>query len=243
MRRVLIKEIERQKELMKLEEQLTLNPLSAIMTLQKYFTGDNDDKSKTKEPIGKKSSFQDMVELVIDKLEGGYYHPNKHKSKGMGNSGETMMGIDRKHGGTINTSPEGVEFWSVIDKSGASKPDSMGGWKWNYMGGNLESKLKKMVGKIIEKRYNEYSNRYLDPETKKIVDENPGLLFHFLYAVWNGPGWFRRFSEKVNDEVKKGETDPKKLYMVALQSRLKSGNSLIAKSGKKIDDIMGTNMV
>ena len=243
MRRVLIKEIERQKKLMKLEEQLTLNPLNAIMALQKYFTGDKDDKSGTKESIGKKSSIQDMVELVIDKLEGGYYNPNKHKSKGMGDSGETMMGIDRKHGGTINTSPEGVEFWSVIDKSGASKPDSMGGWKWNYKGGNLESKLKKMVGKIIEKRYNEYSNRYLSPETKKIVDDNPALLFNFLYAVWNGPGWFRRFSEKVNDEVKKGETDPKKLYMIALQSRLKSGNSLIAKSGEKIDDIMGTNMV
>lgn len=244
MRRVLIKEIERQKELMKLEEQLTLNPLSAIMTLQKYFTGDDEEeKSQSTEVVGKKGSFQEMVELVIDKLEGGYYNPKKHKSSGMGDSGETMMGIDRKHGGTINTSPEGVEFWSVIDKAGASKPDSMGGWKWNYMGGNLEPKLKGLVGKIIEKRYKDYSNRYLTPETKKIVDDNPGLLFHFLYAVWNGPGWFRRFAEKVNDQVKKGETDPKKLYMTALQSRLKSGNSLIARSGKKIDDIMGTNMV
>lgn len=65
MRRVLIKEIERQKELMKLEEQLTLNPLSAIMTLQKYFTGDNDDKSKTKEPVGKKSSFQEDRKSVV----------------------------------------------------------------------------------------------------------------------------------------------------------------------------------
>lgn len=243
MRRVLIKEIERQKELMKLEEQLSLNPLTAIMALQKYFTGDDENKTQSSEPIGKKSSFQDMVELVIDKLEGGYYHPKKHKSSGMGDSGETMMGIDRKHGGTINTSPEGKEFWSIIDNAGASRPDSMGGWKWNYKGGNLESKLKRIVGKIIEKRYNEYSTRYLTPETKKIVDNNPGLLFHFLYAVWNGPGWFRRFAEKVNDQVKKGETDPKKLYMTALQSRLKSGNTLIARSGEKIDDIMGTNMV
>lgn len=244
MRRVLIKEIERQKKLMKLDEQFSINPLAAMISLQKYFSGDDENKtSATTTPVGKKSSFQEMVDLVIDKLEGGYYHPRKHKSSGMGDSGETMMGIDRKHGGTINTSPEGKEFWKIIDDAGASRPDSLGGWKWNYKGGNLEPKLKGIVGKIIEKKYNDYSSRYLLPETKQIVDDNPGLLFHFLYAVWNGPGWFKKFAEKVNEQVKKGESDPKKLYMTALQSRLKSGNTLIARSGQKIDDIMGTNMV
>jgi hypothetical protein len=161
----------------------------------------------------------------------------------MGDSGETMMGIDRKHGGTINTSPDGIEFWSLIDKAGASKPDSKGGWKWNYKGGNLESKLKSIVTKMIQKKYDDYSSRYLTPEAKKIVDTNPGLMFHFIYAVWNGPGWFRRFAEKINDQVKKGEKNPEKLYKVGLNSRLDSGNSLIAKSGDKIDDLMGTNMV
>jgi hypothetical protein len=68
-------------------------------------------------------------------------------------------------------------------------------------------------------------------------------MFHFIYAVWNGPGWFRRFAEKINDQVKKGEKNPEKLYKVGLNSRLDSGNSLIAKSGDKIDDLMGTNMV
>lgn len=241
MRRVLIKEIERQKELMKIDEQLHLSPLLNIISLQKYFTSDKEKQSS--EPVGKKGSFQDMVNLVIDKIEGGYYNPKKHRSSGMGDSGETMMGIDRKHGGTINTSPEGVEFWTLIDKAGAAKPDNKGGWKWNYKGGNLESKLKSLVGKIIEKRYDDYSSRYLSPEAKKVVDTNPGLKFHFIYAVWNGPGWFRRFAEKINDQVKKGEKNPKNLYKVALKSRLDSGNSLIAQSGNKIDDIMGTNMV
>lgn len=241
MRRILIKEIERQKELMKLDEQIHISPLLNLITLQKYFSPDK--KKQSSEPVGKKGSFQDMVNLIIDKIEGGYYHPNKHKSSGMGDSGETMMGIDRKHGGTINTSTEGIEFWSLIDKAGASKPDSKGGWKWNYKGGNLESKLKSIVTKMIQKRYDDYSSRYLTPEAKKIVDSNPGLMFHFIYAVWNGPGWFRRFAEKINDQVKKGEKNPEKLYKVGLKSRLDSGNSLIAKSGDKIDDLMGTNMV
>jgi hypothetical protein len=241
MRRILIKEIERQKELMKLDEQIHLSPLLNLITLQKYFSPDKEKQSS--KPVGKKGSFQDMVNLIIDKIEGGYYHPKKHKSSGMGDSGETMMGIDRKHGGTINTSPDGIEFWSLIDKAGASKPDSKGGWKWNYKGGNLESKLKSIVTKMIQKKYDDYSSRYLTPEAKKIVDTNPGLMFHFIYAVWNGPGWFRRFAEKINDQVKKGEKNPEKLYKVGLNSRLDSGNSLIAKSGDKIDDLMGTNMV
>lgn len=243
MRRVLLQEISRQKKLMKVDEQISLNPLSAIIALQKYFTSDEEDKSTNDDPIGKKGTFAEMVSLIIDKLEGGYYNPEKHRSKAMKDSGETMMGIDRKHGGEINTSPEGKEFWSVIDKAGASKPESRGGWAWNYKGGNLEPSLKRIVTKMIQKKYKEYSDRYMTPETKKIVEANPGLTFHFLYAVWNGIGWFRRFSEKVNDAVKKGETDPKKLYDLALQSRIKSGNTLIASSGKKIDDIMGTNMV
>ena len=67
-------------------------------------------------------------------------------------------------------------------------------------------------------------------------------MFHFVYATWNGPGWFRKFATKINDAVKKGITDPNKLTEIAIRSRIDSGNSIIAQGGKKIDNILGTNL-
>jgi hypothetical protein len=155
----------------------------------------------------------------------------------MGNSGETMMGIDRRHGGDINTSPDGIEFWKIIDDAGASSK-----WKHNYMGGTLEPKLRSLVAKMMKPFFLKNMNNYLSPEARKIVESNPNLMFHFVYSTWNGPGWFRKFATKINDAVKKGITDPNKLTEIAIRSRIDSGNSLIAQGGKKIDDILGTNI-
>jgi hypothetical protein len=244
MKRVLIKEIERQKELMNVNEQLSVSNLAKFFGVGKYFDSDTDTTNKPiSNLVNVSGSFENIVNTVIDKIEGGYYHPKKHKTSAMGGSGETMMGIDRKHGGSINTSSEGKEFWNTIDKAGASKPDSLGGWKWNYKGGNLEPKLRQLVSKMIKSTYEDFSKRYLSSEAKTIVDSNPALLFHFVYAVWNGPGWFRRFSEKINDQVKRGVKDPSKLLKTALKSRTESGNNIISQSGKKIDNILGLNIV
>ena len=68
-------------------------------------------------------------------------------------------------------------------------------------------------------------------------------MMHFIYAVWNGPGWFQKFSRVINDAVKKGITDPNKLSEIAVRSRIDSGNSIIAKTGRKMDDLIGTNLV
>jgi hypothetical protein len=240
MKRILIKEIERQKELMNVKEQIMVPNLMNIFDISRYFKQDDSTKSTTTSVPTKfkAGSFEEMASTVIDKLEGGYYHPQKHKSSGMGDSGETMMGIDRKHGGNINITPEGKEFWSLIDKA-----DAKNKWEWNYKGGPLESKLRNLVIKMIKPLFESYSQRYLDPEAREIVMKSPGLMFHFIYAVWNGPGWFRKFAEKINEKVKRGVKDPKQLYMTALKSRTESGNTLIARSGTKIDDILGTNMV
>ena len=184
------------------------------------------------------NSFESMTNKVIDNLEGGYYHPKMKSGSAMGDSGETMMGIDRKHGGTINTTDAGKEFWKIIDDADASTK-----WKHYYKGGELEPKLKKLVAKMMKPYYDSYMDRYLSPEAKKIVEKNPDLNFHFVYATWNGPGWFQKFGKKINDAVAKGIEDPKKLIQIALRSRLDSGNSIIAQTGRKMDDILGTNLV
>ena len=57
------------------------------------------------------------------------------------------------------------------------------------------------------------------------------LTFNFIYATWNGGGWFQKFARDINDAVEDGITNPDDLIKVAIKSRRESGNSLIAKSG------------
>ena len=182
--------------------------------------------------------FDGIVAKVIDKLEGGYYHPDmlqdgRVRDARYGNSGETMMGIDRKAGGDINTTPEGIEFWKLIDDANARTE-----WKWGYRGGALETQLRKLAGKMIKRYYDKYASRYLSSKALTIVNENPKLLFNFVYAVWNGPGWFKNFSEDINRAVDNGITDPEELAKIQIKDRLDSGNSLVAQGGKKIADLL-----
>jgi hypothetical protein len=81
----------------------------------------------------------------------------------------------------------------------------------------------------------------LSPTAKKLVDSDSRLTFHFAYAVWNGPGWFRKFAKVINKSVENGELNTDVLSKKAIRSRVDSGNSLIAKSGRKIDDVLGIN--
>ena len=77
------------------------------------------------------SKFYNLADLIITNIEGGYYSPVRHKSAAMLDSGETMFGIDRKHGGAYNTSEAGKKFWAIIDQNSAS-------WEWNYKGGRTK---------------------------------------------------------------------------------------------------------
>ena len=179
------------------------------------------------------SDFEEVTKVVIDKLEGGYFHPERHKSSGMGDSGETMMGIDRKHGGTINTSPEGIEFWNIIDQA-----DAKNKWAWNYKGGPLEDRLRSLVVKLIKPRYEKYVRNYLSPEAAEIVNQSIPLQFHFIYAVWNGPGWFQQFGRVVNSAVRSGTTDPNDLAKIAINSRKTASHPILRRGGERIEQLM-----
>jgi len=81
----------------------------------------------------------------------------------------------------------------------------------------------------------------LSPEAQAIVDSDGRLTFHFVYATWNGPGWFKKFATDINKAVASGITDTDKLVQVALDSRTKEGlkegsapNSLVKQGGEKI---------
>jgi hypothetical protein len=256
MNKRLLEEVSRQKELMNLNEQ-GLNFMSGVgdklgssllKSLMKDTLGfespDGEEDSKSEEPSsvsGGDTNFDNIVKNIIDKLEGGYFHPNmlkdgRVKDSRYGNSGETMFGIDRKNGGRINTSSAGREFWDIIDKENAKS-----NWKWNYKGGSLEPRLKLLVSKMMKPFYDEFAQKYLSPESREIVNKNSGLLSNFVYATWNGPGWFQKFAKKINDAVKSGTTNPKELGKISIDARKNSGNSLIAQGAKKVSDIMGSN--
>lgn len=251
MKKVLKEEIHRQKELMNLQEQNqswgdALYDYMASGFKSLFFGDDEEYGKKSKKLEDKLGSFEKIARELIDEIEGGYYHPSMVKggrgfpkgSRSMGDSGETMFGIDRKHGAEINTSSEGRQFWGLIDAAGASKK-----WPWLYMGGYLENPLKNLATKMVKNNFNKFSNRYLDSEAQKIVKSDEGLLTHFIYATWNGPGWFNRFAKTINSQVQKGVTDTDKLLKIALQDRKNSGNSLISSSAEKIEKILGTNLV
>ena len=180
-------------------------------------------------------NFDELVKLVVNKLEGGYYHPDmlrdgRVKDGRYGKSGETMFGIDRRNGGDLNKTSAGQKFWSLIDGANARST-----WKWNSRGGNLEQQLLNLVSQMMSPEYTRLSQRYLSPESQKIVNSDRRLSFNFIYGVWNGSGWFKRFANKINAAVASGIKSPVELNKVAINARINSGNKLIAQSGGKMD--------
>ena len=193
-----------------------------------------------------KAQFKDIVEKVITNLEGGYYNPAWHNlgDPRYASSGETMFGIDRKNGPSEKTA-KGKEFWALID---SVKTKDV--WTWNYKGGKYAPKLKELAAEIIYPEYVTYSNNWLKPNTRTIVENDPRLLFHMVYATWNGQGWFKKFAETLNDSIEKGISDSTELAKIAVNERRKEGlkpgskpSSLIAQGGDKIESVFGSMAV
>jgi len=192
-----------------------------------------DDKN-----IKSKTNFANITKRVIDKFEGGYWNgttsENKKTSKlgicsnhpkgSMGQSTETMFGLDR-YNGNIESTLEGKEFFQIIDK----EKEELGienfckKWKWLYRGGDKEEKLKDLAIKIMEKRFNKNMDNYVkDDDVKQKILSNPGLLLHMSYATWNGPGFFQKFAKELTNAVKNGKSDSE-LVDVAIDSRAETG--------------------
>lgn len=221
--------------------------LPAVKKLKDFYekntSSSNINTSVSSDVSNVDSTFTEITNKIIDNIEGGYYHPS-FKIKGaknrngkymspasfapMGDSGETMFGLDRKHGGTLNTSPDGIKFWSIIDNAQRNE----GRWAYSYRGGQYEQTLRNLVSKILYDKYKKNSEKYLSPKSKKIVESNKKLLFQFAYATWNGTGYFQKFANSFNREVEKGVTDPLDLYDTIVAARQASGQG-----GRKIAKI------
>lgn len=188
------------------------------------------------------TDFATITRLVIENLEGGYYSPKYHSTgdSRYSASGETMFGIDRKAGGTINTTDAGSKFWAKIDQA-----QTAGRWPWNYIPPDpLRAELVDLVIKIQEPEFNKALSKYVpDPAVQDIIKSDGRLLFNFVYAIWNGPGWFQGWGKIISDSYKKGNTSSEGLLRLFVARRINNANvlrkgnaqnSLIAQGGHKI---------
>jgi peptidoglycan hydrolase-like protein with peptidoglycan-binding domain len=164
---------------------------------------------------------KDMVYVIINNIEGGYYHPNMkeknpEKFRLFSSSTETMFGMDRYSGDWEKTSA-GKQFFSILDSEDAANK-----WSYNYKledNPTLAKKLKDLSADMINEKFEDYKNRYFSKESLSIVEGDAGLTFNFLYATYNGPLWFQKFANEINEEVSNGNTDPKSLLKVAINTR------------------------
>lgn len=191
--------------------------------------------------------FEAATKLVIDNFEGGYYHPfmyqdgrlnpNSKSFNFMRNSGETMFGLDRHAGhslyySTPRISPnvladlankkfykyknnDSKNFWEYLDKKNAANL-----WKWNaYPPAADAEAMKTLASNIIFPNFLRYSKEYLSETAQNIVFNYPYLLFHFIYATWNGPGFFERWAKKLDADIKNGMNNPAALLEKQLMYR------------------------
>jgi hypothetical protein len=209
-----------------------------IKAFEKLMASSNNsktDSSKNKSSGSVDSKWINVTKKVIDEFEGGYWNgstPNNiktsklgictnHPEGSMGKSTETMFGLDR-YNGNIESTPEGKEFFRLIDKEksdlGMSKFCKT--WKWLYRGGHLEDELKTLAAKIMKNSYDRNVQNYLSPELKKRVENNDSLLMHFSYACWNGPVFFRNFAKSLEKSLSKSDND---LLAQAISDRKNTG--------------------
>jgi hypothetical protein len=203
--------------------------------------------------ITKNMTFEQATAAVITNLEGGYYHPDMLKDgrvrdNSYSSSGETMYGLDRKAGGSsINSCKPCKEFWGLIDKSGARTS-----WKWNYIPPDpLKTQLLDLAIQIMKPIYEDLLKRYIpEKEIRDVINSDGRLMFNFIYASWNGSGWFKGWSQEIRKAYKNGKTKSDDLSVLFVERRVdnrgiignRNNNELIAKTGRKIAKLVGVDI-
>jgi peptidoglycan hydrolase-like protein with peptidoglycan-binding domain len=190
-----------------------------------------DTKKELKKFTGSVDSvWKGFTDKIIDNFEGGYWNKDRTKPSDeicsnhpydpiYDNSGETLFGIDRR-AGEWDKVPAGREFFEVIDNEKDNAKDMTEfckTWTYGYRGGSLESELKLRASSLMKDSYDS-NTKYFSSETKKAVESDKRLLFHFAYACWNGPGFFQDFANDMNDAVNEGKVGDD-LVDVAIESR------------------------
>lgn len=197
-----------------------------------------------------KPLFLHIADLIINNIEGGYYHPNYKVLKPdtfekMGISGETMYGLDRKNGAgsAVTTSAAGQKFWQIIDKEFAAAKNDTKYWNdkadgTKYIAASVGRQLRPLADEVTLLNYDRYANLYLDATSRKRIENSPKLQLQFAYLTWNGPGHFQKCATRVKNCIAAGKTDDE-IYNNLQQYRRGLSNSLFAKGADKLDALLG----
>lgn len=178
-----------------------------------------------------------LAQIIIDNLEGGYYHPDmKPKLKNgykMGDSGETMFGLDRVKGNIENTQA-GKDFFKKVDEYYMQHHADTNYYNDKADGTHADipasvgTVLKDLAAEVILTRFNTYAAK-LDSAAKEVVLNDPALLIQFFYAVYNGAGKFEKFVNVINAAYSQGTQDAKTLYNLLQKERRSWGTTETAK--------------
>ena len=192
----------------------------------------------------------DLVYKIIDNIEGGYYHPDmKSKLKNgdvMGNSGETMYGLDRKNGapGVTTATNSGVKFWQLVDRYYSSHHGDTKYWndkaegKKSDIPASVGAQLKPLAADIIEYLFQKNLPK-LSAGAQQLVLRDPALTLQFLYATYNGSGNFQKFADVMNAAYSNGERSAQAFWNLVQAARRAKGG-LFAIGADKLDKILGT---
>ena len=140
----------------------------------------------------------------------------------METSTETMFGLDR-YNGKIESTPEGKEFFRIIDeeKQKLGMDAFCKKWKWNYKAeepGGLGETLKKLAVENRRISFDNNMSNFVNAETKQKIESIPELALHMSYATWNGPGFFKKFAKSLESKIKTGASD-QELIDLAISDR------------------------
>ena len=190
--------------------------------------------------------FVKITQYVIDGIEGGYYHPSMKKNfskkdqRILGDSGETMYGLDRKHGVALAKYQEWEEFWNLIDEG---KQNASQLFYYNNKSVPYYTKLKELAAKIMYQWFRYLAGKYILISSMDEIAADDRLILHFSYASWNGEGWFRRFANALNVAVQNYEGDKDMIWSEAIKARTESKNAVIRQQGQNLLYLIKKNRI
>ena len=161
-------------------------------------------------------TFAEATKAVIVNLEGGYWDGGAISDPRYKDSKETMLGIDRGH---KNSTATEKKFWALVD---ANKKT----WSYNHIPPDpLKTQLIDAVIAIMKPDYEKLRNTYLDKEVIALILSDGRLFYNMVYAVWNGPAYFKGYSNILNNSYKHGYKTSEQLLDVFLKERIAGGGT------------------
>lgn len=198
---------------------------------------------------------RDYTDIIIENLEGGYYHPNmKNKLKNgekMGSSGETMFGLDRTNG--VPAKREiWDKFWEVVDQYYSDKHSNIKFYNDKADGKNgisseVGEQLRDLASREMWRRFEMFykspyspGSVYLTNEELNYILTHPSICLNMLYAVWGGVDRFKTLAKVLHEALQTTQNEDEVWKALQLK-RVEIGTTQAATNLEKAKTYMKEN--